>query len=216
MAVAVAAAVILHHSGAKAASNNISSRMIRLALLAMCLTVGTHASISDCGSAFQITQLALSPDPPVQSQPVFLNLVFNNNEAAAVSGGTATTSITLNGLPISPSTQPLCEATACPIPQGANNRSTNTTWPAVSGKIISRLTWEDSAGKTLLCLLTQVKVASALRRQQQVPQAMKAVIPYVAPQCIHYVAENYSVFAMERQVVETRGRGSLRGVRDTE
>lgn len=211
VAVVAAVAVILHHSGAKAASNNISSRMILLALLAMCLTVGTHASISDCGSAFQITQLALSPDPPVQSQPVFLNLVFNNNEAAAVSGGTATTSITLNGLPLSPSTQPLYEATACPIPQGANNRSTNTTWPAVSGKIISRLTWEDSAGKTLLCLLTQVKVPSVLRHQQ----LQKALIPYVAPQCIHYAVENYSVLAMGYPVVETRSHGSLRGGRGT-
>lgn len=182
--------------------------MIRLALLAMFTATASRASISDCGSAFQITQLSLTPDPPVQNQLVFLNLAFNNNEPAVVYAGTATTSITLNGLPLSPSTQPLCEATACPILQGANNRSTNTTWPVVSGKIISRLTWEDSVGKILLCLLTQVKVGQM--------RPTTAVIPYVAPQCIHYVVENYSVLAMERPSADTRVRGSLRGARDTE
>jgi hypothetical protein len=132
--------------------------MIRIALLALFAAAATRASISDCGSAFQITQLALAPDPPVRGQPVYLTLLFNNNEPAPVTDGSATTAITLNGLPISPSVSPLCEATACPIPLGANNRSTNTTWPDVAGKIISRLTWEDPAGNILLCLLTQVKV----------------------------------------------------------
>ena len=134
--------------------------MIRLALLALFASGTAHATISDCGSAFQITQLSLTPDPPVRGQPVYLTLLFNNNEAAPVTAGTATTDITLNGLPISPSTTPLCEATACPIPIGPNDRSTNTTWPDVAGKITSRLVWLSSAGKTLLCLLTQVKVAS--------------------------------------------------------
>ena len=178
--------------------------MIRLALLALFTVSTTHGSISDCGSTFQITQLSLTPDPPVQNQLIFLNLVFNNNEPDVISTGTATTSITLNGLPLSPSTQSLCEATACPILQGSNDRSTNTTWPAVTGKIISRLTWVDSLGKTLLCLLTQVKVGLA-----------NAVISYVAPQCIHYVVENYSALAMEHPAVDARIRGSLRGARDT-
>lgn len=108
--------------------------MIRLALLALFAATATRASISDCGSAFQITQLALTPDPPVQGRAVFLTLVFNNNEPDAVSAGTVTTDITRNGLPLSPSTQPLCDETECPILTGPNNRSTNTTWPAVSGK----------------------------------------------------------------------------------
>lgn len=179
--------------------------MIRLALLAMCAATAARASISDCGSAFQITQLALTPDPPVQGQPVFLTLAFNNNEAAAISAGTATTDITLNGIPLSPSTQPLCEATECPIPTGPNNRSTNTTWPAVSGKIISQLTWEDAAGKTLLCLLTQVKVAAV--------SATKALIPYVAPQCTLYEIKNYWELVEAHPVAERHIRGSLRGGR---
>jgi hypothetical protein len=178
--------------------------MIRLTLLAMYAASMARASISDCGSAFQITQLALSPDPPVRDQPVFLTLAFNNNEAAPVSAGTATTEITLNGLPISPSSSPLCDATACPIPLGANNRSTNTTWPAVSGKIISRLTWADPAGKTLLCLLTQVKVGSTT----------KALIPYSAPQCTLYEIKNYWELVSARPVVERHNHGSLRGRRD--
>lgn len=182
--------------------------MIRLALLAMSAAMVARASISDCGSAFQITQLSLSPDPPVQGQPVFLTLTFNNNEGIAITAGTATTSASLNGLPLSPTVQPLCDATACPIPMGPNNRSTNTTWPAVSGKIISQLTWEDSADKTLLCLLTQVKVAATA--------TAKALIPYVAPQCIHYAVENYWELAEAHPVAETHSHGSLRGARGTE
>lgn len=184
--------------------------MILLTLLALCAATVARASISDCGSAFQITQLSLTPDPPVQGQPVFLTLTFNNNEAAPITAGTATTSVSLNGLPLSPTVQPLCDATECPIPTGPNNRSTNTTWPAVSGKIISQLTWEDSARKTLLCLLTQVKVGSALS------VTAKALIPYVAPQCIHYAVENYWELAEAHPVAERHSHGSLRGARGTE
>ena len=163
---AVVAVVRPHHSGAKAPRPNISSRMIRLALLALFAVTGASASITDCGSAFQVTFLSLTPDPPVRGASIYLGLLFNNNEAAPVTAGSATTDITINGLPLSPSTQPLCEATACPIPLGANNRSTSTTWPDVGGKITSRLTWVDATtGKTLLCLLTQVKVAAAARNR---------------------------------------------------
>ena len=139
--------------------------MIRLALLALCSAV--RASITDCGSAFQVTFLSLTHDPPVRGAPIYLGLLFINIEAAAVTAGSATTDITLNGLPLSPSTKSLCEATACPIPLGANNRSTSTTWPDVGGKITSRLTWADSTtGKTLLCILTQVKVATVASLQK--------------------------------------------------
>lgn len=120
-------------------------------------------SITDCGSAFEITSLGLYPDPPVRNQPLYMDLQFNNN-GLAVSDGTVYTSLTYNGLPIVVDPKSLCSDTACPIPQGYNNRSTATTCPDASGKITSQIKWVSTDGATLLCIQTVLKVGSPALR----------------------------------------------------
>jgi hypothetical protein len=78
-----------------------------------------------------------------------------------ITDGTVTTSVSVNYIPMAPSTGPLCENTACPIVPGANDRSTETTFPSVTGLIRSKVVWKSAQGQSLLCIDTSFKVANA-------------------------------------------------------
>ena len=132
-------------------------------LLTALLAGLTTASISDCdpASLFRPTELALTPDPPVRNQPVTMTVKFNN-PGATVTDGIVTTSVTLNYIPFQPSTEPLCENTACPLVTGPNDRSTTSTWPdTVSGNVVTTSVWTGVNGESLLCVKTSVRVAAA-------------------------------------------------------
>lgn len=139
-----------------------------LLAVAALITATTNAAIKDCNPAslFRPTELALTPDPPVRGQPVLMTVKFNN-PGPAVDAGTVTTSVSLNGIPFAPSSEALCTNTVCPIPTGAADRSTSTTWPDnVSGKVVSKSVWTGAGGEALLCVQTSVAVGSShsLRR----------------------------------------------------
>jgi len=131
------------------------------ALLTFAAAIG---SVTDCNTAsiFRPTMLALTPDPPVVGAPVLMTVLFDNpGPAISGTGGIVTTSVTLNGLPFAPTSEDLCQNTACPFVQGANDRSTSSTWPDARGKIVSKSVWTSVEGETLLCVLTTVKVGSS-------------------------------------------------------
>ena len=133
-----------------------------LAALILVLTSTTTSSIVDCGagtSLFQITELGLTPDPPIIGKDVYLTLKFNN-PYSEIDDGTATSKVSINGIPYPPSSDPLCEKTACPLKVGANDRSTSSLWPELSGKIDTTIQWTDVNGGMLLCIHSIVKVAS--------------------------------------------------------
>ena len=140
------------------------------------------ASVSDCSTPtapFKISRLALRPDPPTPGLPVALDLEFSNTgpEITSANAGVAATSITLNGLPFTDS-KPLCDDTACPIVVGFNNRSSETTWPDVTGKVVSTIRWTDAANTELLCIQTSVRVgASPVLRGQRRPSTA-LVLPF--------------------------------------
>jgi hypothetical protein len=134
-----------------------------LKLVTLCtLIISSFATIKDCDptSVFRPTQLTLSPDPPVPGKPIRLTLIFDNT-GPEITDGTVSTSITLNYIPISPTSGPLCENTACPIIPGSNDRSTETTFPSVTGLVHSKVTWTGPQGQSLLCIDTTFKVANA-------------------------------------------------------
>jgi hypothetical protein len=119
--------------------------------------------IKDCDTAsrFRPTELAVSPDPPVRGQPVAMTVKFDN-PGPVVDDGTVTTSIMLNFIPFQPSSEPLCQNTACPIPNGAADRSTSSIWPdTVSGRVVTKSVWTGSGGESLLCVQSSFSVASA-------------------------------------------------------
>jgi hypothetical protein len=126
------------------------------------LFVNGFATIKDCdpSSVFRPSQLALSPDPPVPGKPVRLTLVFDNT-GPEITQGTVSTTLSVNYIPFSPSSVSLCENTPCPIVPGNNDRSTETTFPSVTGIIHSKVTWTGPQGESLLCIDTSLKVANA-------------------------------------------------------
>ena len=128
------------------------------------------ASIVDCNntSVFRPTTLGLTPDPPVPGAPVHMSVLFNN-PGPTINDGTVTTTVTLNFIPFAPSTQPLCENTACPLVTGPNDRSTNSDWPAegLKGTLTSTIVWDSPEGDNLLCLKIVVKVSGGGRLRSQ-------------------------------------------------
>ena len=120
-----------------------------------------QAAIKNCNtsSVFQITQLALVPDPPVAGEPVAMHLVFNN-PAGPIENGTALSTVSLNYVPFPTSSHPLCNSTECPILSGSQDRSTKTVWPAsISGAVTTKLVWMNESD-VLLCIHTDFAVAS--------------------------------------------------------
>jgi hypothetical protein len=159
------------------------------------------AAITDCdtSSVFRPTELSLVPDPPVRGQTVLMTVKFNN-PGPEITDGKVVTSITLNGLPLTPSTDSLCANTQCPLVIGPNDRTATSTWPTtVSGKVVSKSQWFSPAGQSLLCVQTNVRVATtgekglrgqlaeylesqrdALRHVFQHDAEYKGLVPYIA------------------------------------
>lgn len=141
--------------------------MLRRLVSAVALAAtATLASITNCGSPaarLQLTRLDLFPDPPAPGEEVFMAVEFQN-PGASVTHGTAKRTVTLNGLPVVDETVGLCpDATECPLASGFNNRSATSTWPDVTGKVVSTIRWYDESAAELLCIKTSVNVASAHR-----------------------------------------------------
>lgn len=126
------------------------------------------ATIKNCdpSSVFQITTLSLTPEQPAPGDLVKLSLVFNN-PGEPITDGAVTNVITLNGLPFT-SESALCSNTECPIVTGSNDRSTQNTWPSVTGTVSSRIVWTGPNDETLLCI--QMKVDTG--------NEMAVVVPY--------------------------------------
>lgn len=137
------------------------------------------ATISDCSkgsSVFQVTELALKPDPPVRGQTLDMIVKFNNPGFTVVDG-TAITSLTLNFIPYPASSEPLCESTQCPIEMGDNDRSTSSVWPdTVSGSVQSKIIWTSPEGAQLLCIQisTKVGVVNMIRKRSS-PEEIEAI-----------------------------------------
>jgi len=124
------------------------------------LIFGTSlASIEDCSnglSVLKLSALSLVPETPIANEPVVMTVQFNN-PGADITSGTATNAITYNFMPLSPTVEDLCTNTVCPLTNGFNDRSTNSTWPDVSGSITSKITWTRDDGTQLLCIKVAVK-----------------------------------------------------------
>ena len=132
-----------------------------LAFLAL-LVSSSFASVSDCGqgkSLFQLKDQSFSPEPPVANELYDYWFTYTVPEGLTVDAGTTKYSLTLNGIPFAPSTDDLCTQTTCPKVPGFYNESSTDLWPSgVSGKIVTKLEWYDSAGSLLLCSQTTERV----------------------------------------------------------
>ncbi len=126
------------------------------------LLTPTSSTVADCGagkSLFQIVDQSFSPEPPVADQPYDYWFYYQVPEGVTVDAGTAKYSLSLNGIPFTPSTEDLCSQTTCPKTAGYHNESSTDTWPSgVSGKVVTKLEWFDANGNLLLCSQTTERV----------------------------------------------------------
>jgi hypothetical protein len=153
--------------------------MFRL-LSALTAVVTAATTITSCGSTstrLQLTALDFQPTNPVPGSDVFMTVEFQN-PGIPVTDGKAHRKVTLNGLPVVDETVALCgEATECPLATGFNNRSAPSTWPDVTGKIVSTIQWLDLAGAELLCIKTSVTTVRP--RLRGVPRASTEAVQHL-------------------------------------
>jgi hypothetical protein len=134
----------------------------RLTAALLCITsvVGT---VSDCGvgkSLFTITELSQDPATNViAGQNVSLTLKYTAPEE--IPSGTATTSVTLNFIPFTPTVEDLCTKAACPITVGEHDGSSWGLFPSgVSGSLVSKVEWKDASDRLLLCIQSKLAASS--------------------------------------------------------
>lgn len=113
------------------------------------------ATLKDCGagvSLFTLHDQGFSPEPPVPGENATLWFYYEVPENTNINDGSAEYSFSLNGIPFTPTVDPLCTQVACPLVTGIYNLSSTSTWPTgVSGKIVSKISWYDLADNLLLC-----------------------------------------------------------------
>jgi hypothetical protein len=118
-------------------------------------------AIQSCGTG-RATLLGYDSQPatPVAGDNVTLWVAYTI-PGAAVTGGTATYTVTLNGIPLPATVDPLCTQTPCPKETGVTyNESTWSIFPTgVAGKIVSRIEWADQDAAPLWCVETTWRVS---------------------------------------------------------
>lgn len=126
------------------------------------LTLWTAAvTLRDCGNSATdqaaITGYGFSPSNPSPGDPTELWIAYDLK--SNLTGGTATYSFTLNGLPFSPTVDDLCTQTTCPKEIGTYNETSHSTFPSgVSGKIVSKIQWANTDKQPVWCLESTFKI----------------------------------------------------------
>jgi hypothetical protein len=118
-------------------------------------------SITSCGTG-RATLLGFDSQPstPRAGDNVSLWVAYTL-PGAPVTNGTATYTITLNGIPLPKTIDALCTQTTCPKETGVDYNETSwSIFPSgVSGKIVSRVEWADQDGDPLWCIETSWRVS---------------------------------------------------------
>ena len=119
------------------------------------------ATVSDCskGALFKLTSMSFLPDPPVKglNSTLFLSM----NVPSAVTGGTATYTVTYNFIPLTPTTDNLCSVApkGCPIMPGTLDTVSSIPFDgSLSGSLSIKIEWKDVVGEQLICVLIKTNV----------------------------------------------------------
>ena len=118
-----------------------------------------------CGSSSDLAKnlvISIVPDAAKAGQDV--TTTFDYDLDTVITGGTATYGFSFNGIPFSPTVNDLCVEQAggccpdpCPLGIGHHSDKSITTFPSVSGKIITTIKWADQNGSPILCVEWTVK-----------------------------------------------------------
>lgn len=118
-------------------------------------------SIRDCGNGQGRAALIgydSVPANPKAGDNVSLWVAYDL-PSPAITGGTATYAVNLNGIPIPPTVDDLCTQTKCPKDTGLNNETSWSLFPSgISGKIKSSISWKDQTDALVWCVETTWQV----------------------------------------------------------
>jgi hypothetical protein len=116
--------------------------------------IAASVTLRDCGDVSdqaKITGMGFYPLNPSPNQDTELWVSYDLN--SIITGGTATYSYSFNGIPFSPTIEDLCTQTICPQNIGDYNETSKSTFPSgVSGKVISKIQWENQNFQPIWCL----------------------------------------------------------------
>jgi hypothetical protein len=118
-----------------------------------CLASLVTSITTDCSlptSLFKIEELRFVPENPHVGENTTLYLAFNN-PGLPITDGKTTTSVKYSFIPLTPTVEPLCQNTQCPILTGQTEQASSSLWPDVTGTVIIRSVWTDLDGNELLC-----------------------------------------------------------------
>lgn len=128
--------------------------------LQMLKTLLALATIKSCGTG-RATLLGFDSQPvaPVAGDNVSLWVAYTLS-GTPVTDGTATYSISLNGIPLTPTVDPLCTQTTCPklVDTDYNETSWSIFPSGLAGKIVSRIEWADQDAAPLWCVETTWRI----------------------------------------------------------
>ena len=130
-----------------------------LSLFGLAYTLGSVSDCSKGASQITIDSMRFQPDPPVKGQNSTLNLSLSN--PTDILAGTATYSFTYNFIPFTPEVTDLCSQVpgGCPIKAGPlETTSSYPIDPSLSGTIVAKIEWKDTANVQLLCVSITMKV----------------------------------------------------------
>lgn len=131
-------------------------------LLALTFVATVAASVTDCSQGkglFSINSQGFAPEPPVANQNATLWIDYTIPDGVNIDAGTCKYTVSLNGLPFTPTVDDLCTQVECPLTSGTYNLSSTSVWPSgISGKVVTKIEWFDSKNTLLLCSQTSEKV----------------------------------------------------------
>lgn len=134
---------------------SLLTKLTLIAATIATLFTPSSSTLADCGagkSIFTIDSQGFYPDPPVPGQSYDYWFYYTVPDGVTIDSGTVKYSLSLNGIPFTPSTDDLCTQTFCPKTPGSYNETSTDTWPTgISGKIVTKLEWYDPTGNLLLC-----------------------------------------------------------------
>jgi hypothetical protein len=126
--------------------------------------LGTLILLSSCGGPNDqaaILNITHSPEQPNPGDTFVLSVAYDLK--SSVTGGIATYSYKVNGLPFSPTVDQLCSQTECPKEPGIYVETTKSTWPSFSGSIVSKIQWTNQENEPVWCLQMNVSPSSSER-----------------------------------------------------
>lgn len=123
--------------------------------------IAATVTLRDCGNSKSdqatITGMGFNPINPVAGDNTTLWVAYDLH--TPITGGIATYSLTLNGIPFNPTTNDLCTQTVCPKDIGSYNETSSSIFPSgLSGKIASKIQWTDQDNLPVWCVETTFKI----------------------------------------------------------